>query len=118
MKQLLNKAKIAESELQEVFEDQDELSHEIKIVKDRINILEEKNIKLVDEKKSLKEYSQKGEPDPSVTVNKEITMDTFIKGVASSITLSEDLKRVKIEEVIVKEDGRQYYEMKISNLTT
>ncbi|MCP4020311.1 MAG: DUF342 domain-containing protein [Desulfobacteraceae bacterium] len=116
MKSLLAKAKDAEDKLQSIFERQDELAHEIKVIKDQINIFEEKNIILIDEKKSLADYKSKADPDPTVIVNKTITQDTIIQATSSSLTLKEDEKNCKIEEILVNEGGKQFHEVRISSL--
>jgi len=116
IKKIVDKAKIAEQELNTIFGTQDNIAKKIEQLKDQNSILEEKNKNYVIEKKALKDFSKKASPQPVVTVAKTITQDTIIKGPHSSIIIKEDTSRCKIQELASGEEGVRFYEMNISDL--
>lgn len=116
IKEMFAKTRAAGNDLHGLFEDQDRLRQKSHDAKKIINRYEERNIILVDEKKSLVEYADRGEPDPSVTVYKSIVQGTAIQGLVASITLTEDMGPSKIEEIQVTDGNRKHHEMSISPL--
>lgn len=116
IRKLIEQAKVAEQELNTIFETQDRIANEIEQIKNKINQLEEKNKTHVIEKKALKEFSKKEAPLAIVTVAKTITQDSSIKGPHSSIILKEDKSRCRIHELASQENGLQFYEMIFSDL--
>ncbi|MCD4721106.1 MAG: FapA family protein [Desulfobacula sp.] len=116
IKKLNEKAKIAEKELNTIFETQDKIADQIEQIKNQIAVMEGKNKNLVIEKKALKEFSKKDRPQAVVTVAKTITQDSIIRAPHSSIILKEDASRCKIQETGSDEEGIPLYEMNILDL--
>lgn len=116
LKKCFGITKGAARELQEVFERQDRLKCKIRDFEKQINQCEENNMKWVDERRYLKEYAGKGEPDPSVTVFRSIIQRTRIQGRYSRIVIDEDKGPIKIEEIAFEKGNHSYYEMCIRPL--
>ena len=108
--------KTAEQELNTIFEIQNRYAKQISDLKEAINSIEETNKSLVIEKRGLKEFSDRAESVPRVTVTKSITQDTVISGPNVSHTMKEDRRRCKIEEKGGNEEGLRFFEMEISDL--
>lgn len=109
-------AQHAEEDLNKIFDLQDQIAIESKTVKDQIEVFEEKNKKLVLEKRALKKYAEKEKPVPVLTVSKDIVVGTIIKGPHSSIILSGDNSRCRIQEIMSQENGIRLYDMKTDDL--
>jgi len=116
IKNLNQKAKIAEQELNTIFQTQDKIAKQIEQIKNQITIWEGKNKNLVIEKKALEAFSKKDRPMPIVTVAQTITQDSIIRAPHSSIILKEDASRCKIQEIASDEEGGKFYEMNILDL--
>ncbi|MFH2092802.1 MAG: flagellar assembly protein A [Pseudomonadota bacterium] len=109
-------AKTAEKELGAIFETQDQIAKNIQKLKNQLAALEEQNKARVQEKKALKTFSEKEKPIPVVTIAKTIIQDNIIKGPHSSMTLSEDRSRCKIQELKSQESGINLFEMTLCDL--
>ncbi|MCP4671148.1 MAG: DUF342 domain-containing protein, partial [Desulfobacula sp.] len=94
---LEKQAKLAELELNKIFEAQDKIAQDIDHLKEQVNLLEEKNKTFMLEKKALQEFSKKERPKPIVTIAQSIAQDTIIKGPYSSMILKNDASRCKIQ---------------------
>ncbi len=116
IKSLIEKAKSAEDELNTIFETQDSIARRIEEIKGQLTLLEEKNKSFVSEKRALKDFSKKNSPIPFVSAGKTIAQNTVIKGPHSSIIISEDRSRCKIQELESREEGLQFFEMVFSDL--
>lgn len=112
---LENKAKQAEQELNHIFEKQDQIASEIEAVKDRIRLSEEKNKKLVQKKRALKEFSAKEHPRVVLTVARKICQDESIKSPNASLFIKEDASRCKIMELATELNGMMTYELVITD---
>ncbi len=113
---LVQNAKIAEKELNDIFNTQDTIASQTELLKNQINKMEEKNKKLVLEKRAIIEFGKKEKPVPIVSVTKTITQDSIIKGPHSSLFIKEDSSRCKIQEIQLLEEGLEFHEMKVSDL--
>lgn len=110
------KAKAAEKELNEIFDIQNRYAKEISDYKGLVEHLEETNKNLMFRKKGLKEFSDKTEPVPKVTVAKSVAQDTVIAGPNVRLTLKEDRRRCQIMEKGISEEGLRFFEMEITDL--
>ncbi|MCK5541952.1 MAG: DUF342 domain-containing protein [Desulfobacterales bacterium] len=114
---LEEKAADAEKMVENALDQQDKIAEEIKVKEAEIEKIEEKNISLVNEKKALKECSDKGNALARVIVNGKVTAGTRVESINSSLTLRDDTSRCKIEEIGMGSGGVvQYYEMLLVNL--
>lgn len=116
IKETIKEAKAAENDLNEIFDIQDKIAVESKNLKDQIKIMEEQNKNYVLKKRALKKFAEKDKPVPVVTVSKTAAQGTIVKGPHSSIILSEDRSRCKIQEVKSQEEGIGLYDMEIGEL--
>lgn len=116
IKRIKQTATTAEKELNTIFEMQDKIASDIQSLKDRLSYLENVNKNHVQEKKVLKDFERKEEPQPMVSVSKIIIQGNKIKGPHSSIVLNEDKKRCKIQEIGHEEAGISLFEMNITDL--
>ena len=116
IKRIQQTAKTAEKELNAIFETQDRIADDINRLKTRLTVLENKNKTHVQTKKALKLFSKKEAPQPVITAAKTIIQGTIIKAPHSSIVLSEDKSRVKIQELGTNENGINLFEMTFSEL--
>jgi uncharacterized protein (DUF342 family)/DNA-binding response OmpR family regulator len=116
IKELKKKTAKAESEIDRLFEVQDNLGLDIAKLTKQINFQEEKNITYMNKKKSLVEHSGRNKPDPKVCVSKTIIQRTKIVGPNSSIILTKDRSRCIIQEVKKQEGIMQFFEMEINDL--
>jgi len=114
--ELKNQSARAGIKLNRLFELQDSLGIKIDALTEKVRILEEKNIDFMIEKKNLQELREKNTPDPKVSVSQTIIQGTKITGPHSSLILSQDQSKCKIEETKKEEDMMQYYEMSIIDL--
>ncbi|HCY83963.1 MAG TPA: hypothetical protein DHV36_02385, partial [Desulfobacteraceae bacterium] len=117
LKTSLDLTKKAAEELQDLFTAQDKCRRDIRRMTREINLCEEENIRLMDEKRYLKEYAGKGEPDPSVSAYRSIIQGTRIQARYSHLVLDSDKGPVKIAEISFQRNGNMYYEMEIQSLT-
>ncbi|MCG8619577.1 MAG: FapA family protein [Desulfobacterales bacterium] len=116
LKKILGQTKKAAEELQSVFAAQDRCRRDIERRTHEINRCEEENIRLMDEKRHIKEYAAKGEPDPTVTIHRNIIQKTRIQAVHSNFEVDDDIGPVKIKEVCFERNGRKYYQMEMESL--
>ncbi|MCP4023776.1 MAG: DUF342 domain-containing protein [Desulfobacteraceae bacterium] len=107
----------AEQELNLIFSQQDSLANDIESFQNQIDILEKKNKTAKTEKKQLLDWEKKDKPVAKVNVFKKITQDTLIQGTHDSLMIREDAAHCKIVEHIIHEDGQNYYEMSIQELS-
>lgn len=110
-------AKAAEQELNTIFEIQNRYAKQISDLKEMIVRIEETNKNLVIQKRGLKEFAEKTESVPRVTVIQSIAQDTVIAGPNVSYTMKEDRRRCRIEEKGSSEEGLRFFEMEISDLS-
>ncbi|MCF6246807.1 MAG: FapA family protein [Desulfobacula sp.] len=116
IKNLVEKAKTAENELNVIFENQDNIARRIEQIKNQLALLEEKNKAFVLEKRALKEFAKKHSPVPFISAVKTIAQGTVIKGPHSSIIIREDKSGCKIQELESQQEGIQFFEMVFSDL--
>lgn len=116
LKALQQKAAAAEKELDDIFKTQDNIANEIERLKGQIEKFELENKKWVNQKKALKEFSDKDKARPQLTVSKTITQDTVIRGPSSSKILKDDQSRCKIMELAIDQDGIMVHEIQITDL--
>ncbi len=117
IEQLGQKAKDAEKTVEKALDNQDRIEKEINVKKRQIEKLEEMNVGFVNEKRALKEQSDKGEAVPCVIVNNKVMAGTRVESTASSLTVRDDTSKCKIEEINMKAQGAaDYYEMHLINL--
>ncbi|MFH2060379.1 MAG: flagellar assembly protein A [Pseudomonadota bacterium] len=116
IKKFKETAEKAEKDLSTIFETQDRIAGNIEKLRHQLTVLEEKNKTHVQEKKAIKAFAQKENPIPVVTIAKTIIQDNVIIGPHSSITLSEDKSRCKIQELGSQETGINLYEMTVCDI--
>jgi uncharacterized protein (DUF342 family)/CheY-like chemotaxis protein len=109
-------AKSAEKDLNSIFEIQNRFAKQISDYKEMADRIEETNKNMMLRKKGLKEFGEKAEAVPRVTVAKGIAQDTVISGPNVSHTMKEDRRQCRIEEKGVSEEGLRFFEMEISDL--
>jgi hypothetical protein len=114
--ELKKKSAHAGIKLNRFFELQDSLGIKIDALTEKVHIQEEKNIDFMIKKKNLQEIREKNTPDPKVSVSQTIIQGTKIRGPHSSLILSQDQSKCKIQEIKKEEDLMQYYEMSIIDL--
>lgn len=116
LKASLGLTKKAAEELHDLFSRQDTGRRDIRRLKREINQCEEENIRLMDQKRSLTEYAGKNEPDPTVFAHRSVIQGTQVQGPHASLVLDDDKGPVKIQEICVHKDGRNYYHLDVSPL--
>lgn len=116
IKKLEEKAKKAEKMVENALDQQDKIANEIEVKELEIEKIEEKNIILINEKKALKECSEKGKVLARVVVHGKVTAGTRVESSNSSLTIRTDTSRCKIEEIGMGSEGSvQYYDMRLVN---
>ena len=118
IKEIQKNAEEAEEKINQNFERQDEIAHEISQKKGRIKEFEELNKELLDKKKRLLEFSNKTKPLPEVKIAKKIESGNKIFAANSSLTLYNSSSRCRIREFSKNPDGAggiEFYEMEIGN---
>ncbi|MCK5098627.1 MAG: hypothetical protein KAR45_11025, partial [Desulfobacteraceae bacterium] len=117
IQKLEEKAVDAEKMVENALDQQDIIAEQIKIKEREIEKIEEKNIGYVNEKKALKEYSEKSNVFARVIVNGKVVAGTRVEGQNSSFTVRDDASRCKIEEIGMGSEGAiSYYEILLTNL--
>ncbi len=116
IKNINETAKNAEKELNDIFETQDRIANDIQTLQNQLLALEKENKTQVQAKKALKTFEEKEKPEPVISVAKTIIQGNIIKGPHSTMVLSEDKSRCKIQELRSQETGLNLFEMTISDL--
>jgi uncharacterized protein (DUF342 family) len=117
LKKLGEKVADAERSVGNALDQQDKIEEEIKVKETEIEKIEEKNIVFVNEKKALKECSDKGNVLAKVIVRGKVTAGTRVESSNSSFTVRDDTTKCKIEEIsMASGSAAQYYEMLLVNL--
>ena len=116
IRNLLEKAKGAEKDLNAIFDIQDKIVNQIDRLKTEAGLIEEQSKAHILEKQAMTEFSKKDTPVAVLTIAKSIAVDTVVKGPHSSLTLKEGRNRCKIQEISMSENDTQFYEMIISDL--
>ena len=116
IKTIRQTVRTAEQELNGIFETQDRIARKIQAIKDQLDSFEEKNSRLVREKKTLKEFRKSTEPNPEVTVARTIIDGTVVKSQKSQTVIKGEKSRCRIHEMCSKETGIPFYEMIITDL--
>ncbi len=119
VKKIRKDAEIAEEKINAGFDRQDEKSQEIKKKKSRIRQLDDERKGFLDEKKRLKEFSDRKQPLPEVKVGKKIESGTKIFSANSSLNIYNATSRCRIREYSRRPEGSggaggiEFYEMKV-----
>jgi uncharacterized protein len=117
IQKLEKKAGNAEQMVEKALDQQDEIANKIKVKENKIEKLEEKNAGFVNEKKALRECSEKSNALARIIVNGKVIAGTRIEGKNSAITVRDDATRCKIEEIGMGSNGSaEYFEILITNL--
>ncbi|NDY71119.1 DUF342 domain-containing protein [Desulfobacter hydrogenophilus] len=111
---LEKKAKNAGEKINEWFERQDQIHHDILAKELEIEALENSNRQLVEELGNLEHISNKFEPVPALNISKHIQSKTKIKAPHSNKILEKSFSRCLIREMGKDEGGMIYYVMEIN----
>ena len=107
---------IAEAKLNSLFELQDKRGISIDLLNDKIQVIEEKNVLFMKEKKHLQKVKKAAAPDPTVSISNTVVQGTKVQGPNSFITLKNDEVRCKIHETKETDGMMQYFAMSVSSL--
>ncbi len=113
IRKLETKAKNAEKEINDGFEQQDQIHSNILIKQREIEATEKANKRLVKKLENLENISNKSDPVPYLVVNRRIQSQTKVKSLHSFKILETSLSRCIIKETSRSEDGIVYYLMEI-----
>ena len=114
IRKLEKKAKNAGEKINEWFERQDQIHHDISAKELEIEALESSNKQLVEKLKNLEQISNKSEPISALNISKHIQSKTKIKGPHSYKTLEKSFSGCLITEMGKDEGGIVYYVMEIN----
>ncbi|WP_320044707.1 flagellar assembly protein A [uncultured Desulfobacter sp.] len=111
IQKLEKKAKYAGEKINEWFERQDQIHHDISAKELEIEALENLNRQLVEKLENLEQISNKSEPVPVLTISKHIQSKTKIKAPHSFKIVDRSCARCDIRERSKDEGGIIYYIM-------
>lgn len=113
IRKMEKKAKEAGEKINEWFERQDQIHHDISAKELEIERLEKANRQFVKELENLKQISNKSKPVPVLEVSKRIQSGTKIKAAHSYKIVDKSWSRCTIREKSKDEGGVVYYVMEI-----
>jgi hypothetical protein len=113
IRKMEKKAKEAGEKINEWFERQDQIHHDISSKELEIERLEKANSRLVNELETLEQISNKSKPVPVLEVSKRIQSGTKIKAAHSYKIVDKSWSRCTIREKSKDEGGIVYYVMEI-----
>jgi len=114
IRKLEKKAKNAGEKINEWFERQDQIHHDISVKELEIEALENSNKQLVEELENLEQISNKFEPISTLDISKHIQSKTKIKAPHSYKIVDRSCSRCVIKERRKDEGGIVYYVMEIN----
>jgi uncharacterized protein (DUF342 family)/DNA-binding response OmpR family regulator len=119
VKEIRRNAKEAEETINEGFEKQDAIEMEISQKRKRANELLEENKGFEDEKRRLREFSERQKPLPEVKISGKAESGTKFFAENSSLTLYKSTSHCRIKEIAKSHGGAapdvQFYDMEITN---
>ncbi|WP_020589222.1 DUF342 domain-containing protein [Desulfobacter curvatus] len=113
IRKLEKKAKNAGEKINEWFERQDQIHHDISKKEIEIEALENSNKQLVEELEYLEQISNKSEPIPTLSISIQIQSKSKIKAPHSYKILEKSFSRCLIREKSRDEGGILYYVLEI-----
>ncbi|MCG8566738.1 MAG: FapA family protein [Desulfobacterales bacterium] len=116
IKNLQQREEAACQEINQLFEQADQLGMEADIIKAKVRQREEENVELFKKKRQMDDYIRQCNPAPRVAVQSKILQDTRIMAPNVSITLNENRSRCLIQEEEREEDNLFFHEITFSPL--
>jgi len=101
------KIKNTEQELEKLFNQQDGIKDELAGQQSSIEVIDSDISDINNEIAAIEEWKESNPGNPSVRVSGLIYSGTVIKGPASSITMSNDLRSVVIKEITMTEQSKE-----------